>query len=527
MRRPRPTKTSFIPVSVAFRLVVALLAAAMAIFLPGTFAPAMPVAVAQANADSNSARVVSGERAETITTQYAASSVEQLAPGVTHSTGAMFTGDLRQQVHVVAADTIDGSVRVRPLLSNDRVVGRERTSSVANRYSANDPTSTVVAGVNGDFWWPGFGVTPRGLHIQDGEVMSSGPAGLPTLGVSATGSLKMDNVRVVVRAIDGVGGMTVDNVNGYRRTGQAVLYTSRFGPSTNTTSDGTEVILRVDGTLTPRGRINATVLEVRRDAGNSPIGAGQMVLSASGVGAGYLASLQPGHELTLASDVTAEGWDGVVHAVGGDQFVVRNGGLTALVGARHPRTSVGLTGDGRLLMVTVDGRQPGYSHGVTPSELGALMMQLGAVHALNFDGGGSTTMAVRSPGSDSVRVVNSPSDGGERAVTSSLAVFSTIRTSATPMDTTAPTMPTNLTAEALGNQQVGLSWTASTDDRPGTVFYRVRRNGVRIATVTEPFYVDQPPVSGTYAYKVRAVDAAGNRTALTRYVLGEAIAGSL
>ncbi|MGI8929151.1 MAG: phosphodiester glycosidase family protein [Candidatus Limnocylindrales bacterium] len=512
----------------ALRFGMAILAGAMATFLPGTVAPAVPDAVALANTSSSSARTVSSAESEVISRDYAASSDEQLAPGVTHSTGAMFTGDgLRQQVHVVVADTSDGSVKVQPLLSNDLVAGRERTSALANRYSASHSGMTAVAGVNGDFWWPGLTVTPRGLHIQNGEVMTSGPTGLPTLGVTATGSLRMDNVRVVVRAIDGAGGVTVNHVNGYRRLGQAVIYTPRFRSTTGTTDDGTEVILAVEGTLAPRGRLNATVVEVRRGAGNSPIGAGQMVLSANGTWAGYLASLQPGHKLAVASNVTIEGWESVVQAVGGDQFLVRDGVASTGISGRHPRTSAGLTSDGKLLMVTVDGRQPGYSHGVSAEELGALMKQLGAVHALNFDGGGSTTMAVRSPGSDYVRVVNSPSDGGERAVTSSLAVFSTTRTSATALDKTAPTMPTNRTAEALGNQQVTLSWSASTDDRPGTIFYRVRRNGVRIAEVTEPIYIDQPPLPGTYAYKIRAVDAAGNRTALTRYVVGDAIAGSL
>src|SRR4029453_12668810 len=50
--------------------------------------------------------------------------------------------------------------------------------------------------------------------------------------------------------------------------------------------------------------------------------------------------------------------------------------------------------------------------------------ELGAYHALNLDGGGSSTMLAREPGSDAVQVENQPSDGGERPVPNGLAIFS-------------------------------------------------------------------------------------------------------
>jgi len=66
----------------------------------------------------------------------------------------------------------------------------------------------------------------------------------------------------------------------------------------------------------------------------------------------------------------------------------------------------------------VDGRQPERSVGMTIAELAALLAELGAVEAINMDGGGSTTMVVRD------KVVNSPSDpAGERAVGDALLVL--------------------------------------------------------------------------------------------------------
>lgn len=116
------------------------------------------------------------------------------------------------------------------------------------------------------------------------------------------------------------------------------------------------------------------------------------------------------------------GWPGVVEALGGNPVLVKDGeiawgnlrGIHSLLFQRHPRTGVGLRKDGKILLVTVDGRRPRYSKGMTMTGFAKLMHSLGAEWALNLDGGGSTTMVVRG------RVVNRPSDGRQRAVGSAL-----------------------------------------------------------------------------------------------------------
>jgi exopolysaccharide biosynthesis protein len=121
--------------------------------------------------------------------------------------------------------------------------------------------------------------------------------------------------------------------------------------------------------------------------------------------------------------------------VGGFPVLVRDSieqaGLDSAGGAgfgpvRHPRTVVGMAAGGRrLFLVTIDGRQPGYSVGMTLREAARLALDLGATEALNLDGGGSTTMAVRrdSSGRERYEVVNRPSDPqGERPVGNALAL---------------------------------------------------------------------------------------------------------
>jgi exopolysaccharide biosynthesis protein len=83
----------------------------------------------------------------------------------------------------------------------------------------------------------------------------------------------------------------------------------------------------------------------------------------------------------------------------------------SFVASRQPRTLAGVRADGRLLLVTVDGRRSGWSAGVTLREAARVMRSLGARDALNLDGGGSTAMAIRG------ELVSRPSDpSGERAV---------------------------------------------------------------------------------------------------------------
>lgn len=110
--------------------------------------------------------------------------------------------------------------------------------------------------------------------------------------------------------------------------------------------------------------------------------------------------------------------------VGGGPRLVRGGrpaaGMEGFSHAatRNPRTAAGVTSRGTLLFVTVDGRSSA-SVGMRLDELADELIALGAVEAMNLDGGGSTTMVV----GDSVR--NTPSDGSERAVSDGILVFST------------------------------------------------------------------------------------------------------
>jgi exopolysaccharide biosynthesis protein len=88
----------------------------------------------------------------------------------------------------------------------------------------------------------------------------------------------------------------------------------------------------------------------------------------------------------------------------------------------HPRTAVGFDDKGAmLLIVVVDGRQPGFSEGVSLYELARIMQEKGCAQSLNLDGGGSSVMLVKEPGKEP-RTVNSPSGKTHRPVPVMLGV---------------------------------------------------------------------------------------------------------
>ncbi len=88
---------------------------------------------------------------------------------------------------------------------------------------------------------------------------------------------------------------------------------------------------------------------------------------------------------------------------------------------RHPRTAAGVSADGHTLwLVAADGRQPGYSVGLTLPELAQLFISLGADDALNLDGGGSTAFIERTP--EGQWRTNRPSGGSFRPVANHLGV---------------------------------------------------------------------------------------------------------
>ena len=104
----------------------------------------------------------------------------------------------------------------------------------------------------------------------------------------------------------------------------------------------------------------------------------------------------------------------VYTAISGDRMLVDRGEIPAGLDntVLEPRTAIGTNANGRwMILIVVDGRQPGYSEGCTLYELAEMLIKYGGVHnAINLDGGGSSAMVIEKDGEPDV--VNSPIEGG-------------------------------------------------------------------------------------------------------------------
>ena len=113
------------------------------------------------------------------------------------------------------------------------------------------------------------------------------------------------------------------------------------------------------------------------------------------------------------------------NALTGNMRLIRNGKITTRPGGNgtYPQTALGCTADRKLILLVCDGRQPETSVGMTYDETAHVLQSLGAVDAIALDGGGSATLVMADTPDGKPRVINRPSDGYERAVGNSLAVF--------------------------------------------------------------------------------------------------------
>ncbi|WP_164985297.1 phosphodiester glycosidase family protein [Ammoniphilus sp. CFH 90114] len=327
-----------------------------------------------------------------------------------------------QKIYVMDVDPSDPTIKLEAGMSRGKVVGMQATSQQAKEISR--PGHIVVGGVNGDFYNTQNG-EPVHIMIRDGKILKS------PLNRSAVGFTKSNKVIIgvpkltVTMNVYGQSTTGISGINTSRGENSLVLYTPEYAASTFTNSFGVETVLEdVYGDWGKDQPMRLVVKEVQKEVGNAALSDNTFVLSAHGNKRGWIESLEPGQVVEVTTKLDSP-WDEVTEAIGGYHVLVKNGSLVNSTDASvHPRTAVGVRADGTAIFLVVDGRQPGFSEGVTLNELGSLMHEMGAVEAINLDGGGSSTFVARKPGDSQVSLINSPSDMGERSVANSLLVIS-------------------------------------------------------------------------------------------------------
>jgi hypothetical protein len=361
-----------------------------------------------------------------------------LAPGVAYRQFVDKSGPL--VMHLLRVGLRRPDLEIRHVRAHDELKGREKTSDMVRRASAAG--ARVLAAVNADFfdlesgenennqvisgeWWKGLKVTDSPYDTYDNV---HAQFALDNLHRPSIERFILDG-RAWARGI-----MTPIITMNFNPTGTyegTALFTPRYGTSTpRDTARQT-----AEAPLATAGRRADTLLFVRRGAvataSGSPIPRAGAVLSAYGSRTKEVQAMAEGDTIKVllttvprlsrgaTPSLIVGGWPRILRDgenVAGDAATIE-GTISRNAEMRHPRTAIGFSRDSAtLFLLTVDGRSQ-KSVGVTLVELARIMRTLGAWQALNFDGGGSTTMVIDGA------VVNVPSDStGERAVGDALLV---------------------------------------------------------------------------------------------------------
>lgn len=324
-------------------------------------------------------------------------------------------GDVTRPI-VLACDTIYGTMNIDSIVSYAQQLG----------YN-------VVAAMNSDFFSMATGV-PLGIVVEDG-IYKCSPEGYNSVVFDDQGHASVvSNTAVQITMTNQGGGsgsnagknLTLTHFNKMRQNGAGLyLFDEHFSTvSTRTSSSGWAVKFKIlEGEMKTKGAMTLQVTEVYEGSSPMTIGEGYMVLTADDTSNLYWQFQKFSVGDTVKLETSCWGntvLENAVWATGAGDILVQNGQITSSSGwdsalaARNPRSALGIKADGTVVYYEIDGRQSGYSGGLTMTQLAQEMIDRGCVTVVNFDGGGSSAVAAKLPGSSSVEVLTSPSDGALR-----------------------------------------------------------------------------------------------------------------
>ena len=345
-----------------------------------------------------------------------------VGPGVTAAKFDLPAMPLK--VSVTEMDLTNPYIVMETCLGGDKSVASETPVNMAKRntWSGHE----VVAAVNGDFFMTSptneVGLPLSGQVRNDELVLSS--HNRACLVLDNDNRPYIDRLTFTGRVTGSGHSFALNLVNRMRyayeniAANQSFLFTRSYGPVTYDGSNSGKMVL-----LRPAGepfRWNANgveqcVIEDIFDAcGSATIPDGKAILWLKGTYANQTEWMNVGDMLDISFSLTLNNGpqDVNIHQLigGSNHIIMQNGQFMEDWAERHPRTAIGFNADStRLYFVVVDGRHM-TSTGVTLWEMKGIFDALGAVNAVNLDGGGSSCILAND------EVLNHPSDGPVRAV---------------------------------------------------------------------------------------------------------------
>lgn len=353
---------------------------------------------------------------------------EPIAPGVVRYKYQVKRSKGNAEANVIKVDLNNPHAKINTVAGGGTYTNKATVSQMANRTNA-------VALVNGDFFTMQLEGAPQGPSVINGETKSS-PAVLNDIWSFGIDS----NDKAFIELTKFVGSVTASNgrsfpIDGLNKTkywyqpsmeyshqNKIQLYDSFWTAKTRGDKNGGEVLLNE----------NNVVEQISYNKGlDMSIPNGKKILQFSGSAIKFIQdNVKVGDKLGIKYNIEPNrNWKMMI---GGHAVLVDNGAVKPytrdikFIDGVRARTAVGISQDGKTVyVVTAEGRTK-RSSGLTIAELAKFMQEIGVYKAMNLDGGGSTTMAVRNLGDiNRTRATNPERNGAERRVVNGLGVFNT------------------------------------------------------------------------------------------------------
>ena len=349
-------------------------------------------------------------------TTYQADTIDyyKVGPGTYYTAMHYYTSSVKLRTFYLEIDATNPYISFEAAHGRDSLITTERISSMAQRKSV--PGKNYFCGVNADF----FATTTNAGYPNHGSVVEGQigrtPNNTPHFAFSGKDVL-IDNIKFSgSKAKFNGNSYTINGVNIDRSENKLILYNTLRGNYTRTNEYGVEVVLDLlpSEAWIVNKTLKAKVMSITDGVGNTKIQPLKAVLSGHGTAAETLRALSVDDEveLFLGFTNTYGTTDNVTAMVGGDRITLLNGEIQDNDWSdRHPRTAVGYSADkSKIYFCVIDGRS-NISSGLSTKHMADIMKHIGASTAVNLDGGGSSGLYI-----DNFGIMNTPSDGNERAV---------------------------------------------------------------------------------------------------------------
>ncbi|MBS1704596.1 MAG: phosphodiester glycosidase family protein [Armatimonadetes bacterium] len=344
-----------------------------------------------------------------------------LMPGLTYRMEIDPTGP--RLIHILRYSPGAPGLSMVPEVSGHKIFGlpenqgREELSAIVKRAGA-------IGGVNADFF--PFTADPLGAMVRDGELISRPDPRRAVVGWGTGGStVGKLNWKASITMGDGPE-MPLSGLNEECPDNGVVVFTDAAAQAISKPPCTYAVLQLLDGKWTPTTVRDGNITSISEDVASVEVPATGAVIVARGTAATKLKAAQLGGKIHISMTTGGLDFGKFQQVIGGGPFLLNKGKQiidseaqgfgSKFAQNRHPRTAVGITEHGEVLLAVVDGRSP-ISVGCSLLELSDLMIRMGCTDAINLDGGGSSTFDLFG------LTLNRPSDGAERKISNALLLM--------------------------------------------------------------------------------------------------------